>query len=180
MGKAATCDAFSQVLQQHLPQDQRFSCCHDVTPVLLPTVEPLLSLFKPALLPLSIHLALSIKPQSSQPQATFNQSTFFTKLQSNQTHQPKWIPSRTPPTTSLTRFRVCSSLSSRPFEQLTDICLSTGATAGASKEANKNVAKDSNAPLSSRASAGMDALGDKKDEKKHDMSAEGNKQKATH
>jgi len=54
------------------------------------------------------------------------------------------------------------------------------ATAGASKEANKSVAKDNNAPVGSRISAGVDALGDKKDEKKHDISAEGNKQAATH
>jgi hypothetical protein len=35
------------------------------------------------------------------------------------------------------------------------------ATSGASKEANKNVAKDSNADVSTRASAAKDALGDK-------------------
>ncbi|RKU43381.1 Glucose-repressible protein [Coniochaeta pulveracea] len=55
-----------------------------------------------------------------------------------------------------------------------------GATSEASKETNKNVAKDSNAPLSSRANAAVDALGDKKDEKKHDFAAEGHKQQATH
>ncbi|KAB5575865.1 glucose-repressible protein grg-1 [Coniochaeta sp. 2T2.1] len=55
-----------------------------------------------------------------------------------------------------------------------------GATASASKETNKSVAKDSNVPVSSRVSAGVDALGDKKDEKKHDISAEGNKQAAMH
>ncbi|KAJ9151434.1 hypothetical protein NKR19_g4960 [Coniochaeta hoffmannii] len=54
------------------------------------------------------------------------------------------------------------------------------ATASASKETNKSVAKDSNAPVSSRLNAGVDALGDKKDEKKHDISAEGNKQQAMH
>ncbi|KAF7845686.1 hypothetical protein BT93_L1218 [Corymbia citriodora subsp. variegata] len=53
-------------------------------------------------------------------------------------------------------------------------------TSGASKEANKNVAKDSNASLGTRASAGMDALGDKADESKSAASAEGNKQAATH
>merc|ERR1711964_663405 len=53
-------------------------------------------------------------------------------------------------------------------------------TSGASKEANKNVAKDSNADASTRATAAKDALGDKLDESKNSASAEGNKQKATH
>jgi hypothetical protein len=65
-------------------------------------------------------------------------------------------------------------------QYLTDFPLTTGATASASKETNKSVAKDSDVPVSSRVSAGVDALGDKKDEKKHDISAEGNKQAATH
>ena len=52
----------------------------------------------------------------------------------------------------------------------------TGATA--SKEANKEVAKDSNASLSSRASAAKDAVGDKMDESKHNSAAEVHKQKA--
>ncbi|KAL6248957.1 hypothetical protein RBB50_004020 [Rhinocladiella similis] len=54
------------------------------------------------------------------------------------------------------------------------------ATSGASKEANKNVAKDSDASLGTRASAAKDALGDKVDESKNSASAEGNKQAATH
>lgn len=53
-------------------------------------------------------------------------------------------------------------------------------TAGASKEANKDVAKDSNNSLGDRASAGIDALGDKAKETKHDTKAEGYKQSATH
>merc|ERR1712225_37034 len=53
-------------------------------------------------------------------------------------------------------------------------------TSGASKEANKNVAKDSNADASTRATAAKDALGDKLDESKNSASAEGNKQKTTH
>lgn len=40
------------------------------------------------------------------------------------------------------------------------------ATSGASKEANKSVAKDSNASLGTRASAAKDAAGDKMDETK--------------
>lgn len=40
----------------------------------------------------------------------------------------------------------------------------TEMTSGASKEGNKQVAKDSNASAGTRAQAGMDALGDKKDE----------------
>ncbi|KIV91133.1 hypothetical protein PV10_05709 [Exophiala mesophila] len=54
------------------------------------------------------------------------------------------------------------------------------ATAGASKEANKNVAKDSNASLGTRAEAAKDAASDKIDESKNSASAEGNKQAATH
>ncbi|KAH0846977.1 Glucose-repressible protein [Fonsecaea pedrosoi] len=53
-------------------------------------------------------------------------------------------------------------------------------TSGASKEANKNVAKDSDASLGTRASAAKDAVGDKIDETKNSASAEGNKQAATH
>ena len=43
-------------------------------------------------------------------------------------------------------------------------------TSGASKETNKQVAKDSNVDLSTRASAGKDALGDKVDETKSSVS----------
>ncbi|KAL4722019.1 hypothetical protein ACLX1H_011214 [Fusarium chlamydosporum] len=45
------------------------------------------------------------------------------------------------------------------------------ATAGASKETNKEVAKDGNAPLSTRATAAKDAIGDKADEKSHEGKA---------
>jgi hypothetical protein len=44
------------------------------------------------------------------------------------------------------------------------------ATSGASKEANKNVAKDSDASLGTRASAAKDAAGDKVDETKSSVS----------
>jgi len=75
------------------------------------------------------------------------------------------------------------------------------ATSGASKEANKGVAKDNNAGIGTRYAsphlplsimsntanhpfhsiqAAGSALGDKADESKHDASAEANKQKATH
>ncbi|KAL2212195.1 hypothetical protein CC79DRAFT_1364477 [Sarocladium strictum] len=50
------------------------------------------------------------------------------------------------------------------------------ATSGASKEANKNVAKDSNAPIGTRASAAKDALGDKAEESGHSAKGEGHKQ----
>ena len=46
----------------------------------------------------------------------------------------------------------------------------TGATA--SKEANKGVAKDSDASLGSRASAAKDAVGDKFDESSHNTKAD--------
>ncbi|KIW71667.1 hypothetical protein PV04_03806 [Phialophora macrospora] len=54
------------------------------------------------------------------------------------------------------------------------------ATSSVSKEGNKEVAKDSDASLGTRASAAKDAVGDKVDETSHSASAEGNKQKATH
>ena len=41
------------------------------------------------------------------------------------------------------------------------------AASGASKETNKQVAKDSDAPLGTRATAAKDALGDKVDEHSH-------------
>ncbi|KAL6855764.1 glucose-repressible protein Grg1 [Trichoderma novae-zelandiae] len=50
------------------------------------------------------------------------------------------------------------------------------ATSGASKETNKQVAKDGNAPVGTRASAAKDALGDKVDESKHDAKGEAHKQ----
>ncbi|ENH62050.1 Glucose-repressible protein [Fusarium oxysporum f. sp. cubense race 1] len=46
------------------------------------------------------------------------------------------------------------------------------ATSGASKEANKEVAKDGNVPISTRATAAKDALGDKIDETTHDKKAD--------
>ncbi|KAH7251722.1 glucose-repressible protein Grg1 [Fusarium tricinctum] len=47
---------------------------------------------------------------------------------------------------------------------------------GTSKEANKNVAKDSNANIGTRASAAKDALSDKASEEKHDTKASGYKE----
>ncbi|OGE57529.1 hypothetical protein PENARI_c002G09673 [Penicillium arizonense] len=55
-----------------------------------------------------------------------------------------------------------------------------GKGAEASKETNKNVAKDSNANISTRASAAKDALVDKKDEKSHDTKADVHKESAKH
>jgi hypothetical protein len=45
-----------------------------------------------------------------------------------------------------------------------------GSTSTASKEANKNVAKDSNVPISTRAEAATDMVGDKIDEQAHNVS----------
>ncbi|KAJ4145572.1 hypothetical protein LMH87_004420 [Akanthomyces muscarius] len=50
------------------------------------------------------------------------------------------------------------------------------ATAGTSKEANKEVAKDSNAGVGTRLGAAKDAMGDKAKESGHDAKAEGHKQ----
>ncbi|KAI0600372.1 glucose-repressible gene protein [Biscogniauxia sp. FL1348] len=55
-----------------------------------------------------------------------------------------------------------------------------GAVNTGSKEANKEVAKDNNASIGTRASAAKDAVGDKVDEKKHNTSAEVNKEAAKH
>ncbi|KAJ5127820.1 hypothetical protein N7448_008599 [Penicillium atrosanguineum] len=55
-----------------------------------------------------------------------------------------------------------------------------GAGATASKEANKEVAKDSDAKWSTRASAAADAVGDKKDEQVHNTKADVHKEAAKH
>ncbi|TGO64758.1 hypothetical protein BOTNAR_0085g00150 [Botryotinia narcissicola] len=55
-----------------------------------------------------------------------------------------------------------------------------GATATTSKEANKQVAKDSDASLSTRASAGVDAIKDKADESGHNTKADVHKEAAKH
>jgi hypothetical protein len=50
------------------------------------------------------------------------------------------------------------------------------AVSGTSKEANKEVAKDNNASIGTRASAAKDALGDKADESKHGAKGEAHKE----
>ncbi|KAI1821862.1 glucose-repressible gene protein [Xylaria intraflava] len=55
-----------------------------------------------------------------------------------------------------------------------------GVASSGSKEANKEVAKDNNASLGTRASAAKDAVGDKIDEQKHDKSADVHKEAAKH
>ncbi|KAF7719411.1 Uncharacterized protein PECH_004909 [Penicillium ucsense] len=55
-----------------------------------------------------------------------------------------------------------------------------GTGAEASKEANKQTAKDSNASLGTRANAAVDALGDKKDEHAHNTKADVHKEAAKH
>ncbi|KAL5594802.1 hypothetical protein BROUX41_001710 [Berkeleyomyces rouxiae] len=50
-----------------------------------------------------------------------------------------------------------------------------GATAGTSKEVNKQVAKDGNNGLGTRAQAAKDAISDKFDESSHNAKAEGYK-----
>ncbi|CAM1508395.1 Fc.00g052430.m01.CDS01 [Cosmosporella sp. VM-42] len=50
------------------------------------------------------------------------------------------------------------------------------ATSGVSKEGNKEVAKDNNAGIGTRASAAKDALSDKADETKHDTKASAHKE----
>ncbi|UZJ53726.1 hypothetical protein CBS101457_003046 [Exobasidium rhododendri] len=55
-----------------------------------------------------------------------------------------------------------------------------GGGATASKEANKAVAKDSDASASTRLGAAKDAVGDKVNEVKHNATAEVDKQSAKH
>jgi len=55
-----------------------------------------------------------------------------------------------------------------------------GATSKASHESNKNVAKDSDASIGTRASAAKDSVGDKLDQKSHDASADVHKESAKH
>ncbi|KAI4162840.1 MAG: hypothetical protein LQ342_003557 [Letrouitia transgressa] len=55
-----------------------------------------------------------------------------------------------------------------------------GATSGASKEANKEVAKDNDASLRTRAEAGKDAISDKLDETSHNTKADTHKEAAKH
>jgi hypothetical protein len=55
-----------------------------------------------------------------------------------------------------------------------------GAMSTGSKEANKQVAKDSNVSTGTRLSAAKDAVGDKIDETTHNNSAEVHKQSAKH
>ncbi|CAL5871374.1 uncharacterized protein PFLUO_LOCUS5624 [Penicillium psychrofluorescens] len=55
-----------------------------------------------------------------------------------------------------------------------------GGGSEASKEANKNVAKDSDAGLGTRAGAAKDAVKDKTDAEKHDAKAGANKEAAKH
>jgi hypothetical protein len=56
----------------------------------------------------------------------------------------------------------------------------SGAAATTSKEANKNVAKDSDAKLGTRAQAAGDAISDKFDEQTHDRKADVHKEAAKH
>jgi hypothetical protein len=53
-----------------------------------------------------------------------------------------------------------------------------GAVSGASKETNKEIAKDGNASLYTRATAAKDAVGDKIDQESHEGKAEAHKQYA--
>ncbi|KAJ5489266.1 Glucose-repressible protein [Penicillium diatomitis] len=55
-----------------------------------------------------------------------------------------------------------------------------GTGAEASKEANKQTAKDSNASIGTRANAAVDALSDKKDEHAHNTKADVHKEAAKH
>ncbi|KAJ5201385.1 Glucose-repressible protein [Penicillium cinerascens] len=55
-----------------------------------------------------------------------------------------------------------------------------GATNQGAKEANKNVAKDSDTSLGTRASAAKDAAVNKKDETVHNTKADTNKEAAKH
>jgi hypothetical protein len=74
------------------------------------------------------------------------------------------------------------SLTNRTLQQAVNYVAETvqGTGAEASKEANKNVAKSSDANVSTRASAAKDALSDKKDEFTHNTKADVHKGKSNH
>lgn len=74
------------------------------------------------------------------------------------------------------------SLTNRTLQQAVNYVAETvqGTGAEASKEANKNVAKSSDANVSTRASAAKDALSDKKDEFTHNTKADVHKGKSSH
>ncbi|TVY71415.1 Glucose-repressible protein [Lachnellula suecica] len=79
--------------------------------------------------------------------------------------------------------KASSSLSSSPrtlnaANYVSESVQGTGAEA--SKEANKSVAKDNDASLSSRATAAKDAVVDKKDETSHNTKADVHKESAKH
>ncbi|CAF0719665.1 unnamed protein product [Adineta ricciae] len=71
------------------------------------------------------------------------------------------------------------------MEKITDACKAgvekvKEAVSGSSKEANKEIAKDSNLSVGTRAEAAVDAVGDKIDETKHAAKSEAHKQQAIH
>ncbi|UJR21819.1 hypothetical protein I4U23_024893 [Adineta vaga] len=71
------------------------------------------------------------------------------------------------------------------MEKITEACKAgvekvKETVSGTSKEANKEVAKDSNQSLGTRAEACCNAVGDKIDETKHAVKKEEHKQEATH
>ncbi|KAL7899710.1 glucose-repressible protein Grg1 [Trichoderma sp. SZMC 28014] len=55
-----------------------------------------------------------------------------------------------------------------------------GAVSGASKETNKEIAKNDNVSVGSRLTAAKDALGDKVDETAHNSKADAHKELAQH
>lgn len=112
----------------------------------------------------------------SHPPRTSSLSYQLANLQTQQQTQTKplsqWIPSRIPPSkwpvmhvpaVALVHDADCSS--SYVGDKVNEV------TSGASKEANKNVAKDSDASLGTRASAAKDAVGDKVDESSNSVCA---------
>ncbi|OBR12056.1 Glucose-repressible protein [Colletotrichum higginsianum IMI 349063] len=88
--------------------------------------------------------------------------TTFTNNQPNQPAQP---------TIKMDTIKNAANYVSESVQQ-------AGATA--SKETNKQVAKDDNVSIGNRASAAKDAVSDKVDEQKHDFKGEGYKESAKH
>ncbi|KAH8587474.1 hypothetical protein B0O99DRAFT_641749 [Bisporella sp. PMI_857] len=101
-----------------------------------------------------------------------NTYTHTQAKQTNHNHSQWQTPSRTQPTTYACSLsppchdEILVANSSQVSETV------QGAVDTASKETNKNVAKDSNADASTRLTAGKDAIGDKLSESSHDTKAD--------
>ena len=141
----------------------------------------------PSLLPVPFTLFISAPPSPPPPQIYKHINSLFPS--SPKHHQPPspYISTinfnfRKPITSNHSQWRLssmsCSVLvlippaSNMTFRNAANYVSETvqGGASETSKEVNKNVAKDSQAPIDTRATAAKDALGDKFDQHKHEVS----------